>query len=44
MIAGIFTSVCAGIGFIISCFINEDLRRQKMEFTRAGRGLSVFNF
>ena len=43
MIAGIFTSV-AGVGFIISCFINEDLRRQKMEFTRAGRGLSVFNF
>ena len=29
----------AGIGFIISCFIKEDLRRQKMELALAGRGL-----
>ena len=42
MTAGIFTAGCAGIGFLISCFIKEDLRRQKMEFALAGRGLSIF--
>lgn len=42
MTAGIFTAGCAGIGFIISCFIKEDLRRQKMKLAVAGRGLSIF--
>ena len=42
MTAEIFTAGCAGIGFLISCFIKEDLRRQKMEFALAGRGLSIF--
>ena len=43
MTAGIFTAGCAGIGFVISCFIKEDLRRQKMEFALAGLGLTVIN-
>ena len=43
MTAGIFTAGCAVVGLIISCFIKEDLRRQKMEDALAGRGLSIFH-
>ena len=42
MTAGIFTAGCAGIGFRISCFIKEDLRRQKIENALAGRWMSIF--